>query len=99
LSKGFGGRTFGSALARLRASSNFFSRISFWCLFCWTERSNFWSRHAALALDAVHQIVEVLGRGLLLVHPDDRARLRVDLQEGAAAGGQETSTAQACPNF
>src|SRR6185503_14921705 len=40
---------------------------------------------AALALDAVHQIVEVLGRGLLLVHPDDRARLRVHLEQRSAA--------------
>src|SRR6185503_17312443 len=41
---------------------------------------------AALALDPADQVVEVLGRGRLLVYPDDRARLGVHLEEGTATG-------------
>src|SRR5262249_19457455 len=41
---------------------------------------------ALLGLDAVHEIVEVLRRRLLLVGPDDRAGLGVDLEQGLAAG-------------
>src|SRR6185503_9507508 len=41
LSNGLGGRPVGSAAARRRASSNFFSRMSFWLRFCCTERANF----------------------------------------------------------
>src|SRR5262245_41010025 len=41
---------------------------------------------ALLGLDAAHEVVEVLRRRLLLVGPDDRARLGVDLEQGLAAG-------------
>src|SRR5262249_9634219 len=41
---------------------------------------------ALLRLDAAHEIVEVLRRRLLLVGPDDRSRLGVDLEQGLAAG-------------
>src|SRR5262245_28976018 len=41
---------------------------------------------ALLAAHAAHEVVEVLRRGLLLVHPDDAARLGIDLQERLAAG-------------
>jgi uncharacterized protein DUF4332 len=44
LSNGLGGRPVGSAAARRRASSNFFSRMSFWLRVCCTERANFSSR-------------------------------------------------------
>src|SRR5262249_16275563 len=41
---------------------------------------------ALLGVDAVHEVVEVLGRRLLLVGPHHRSRLRVHLQQGTAAG-------------
>src|SRR6185503_6694839 len=40
LSNGFGGRPVGSAAARFLASSNFFSRMSFWFRVCATDRAN-----------------------------------------------------------
>src|SRR5207237_131713 len=42
--------------------------------------------HALLRLHARDELVEVLGRRLLLVRPHHGARLRVHLQQGAAAG-------------
>src|SRR5258706_3104135 len=42
--------------------------------------------HALLRADAVHELVEIPGRRLLLVHPDHGAGLGVDLEERLAAG-------------
>ena len=86
LSNGWGGLAVGSCSARRRASSNFLSRISPARFVCCTERANFSSRTLRCASTRWTRSSKFFGRGLLLVGPDDRPRLGVDLEQRLAAG-------------
>ena len=90
--EGVGGLAVGSASARLRASSNFFSRISLDRFVCCTERANFSSRTLFCECTRLTRSSKSLG-GAFFLSAQTTAPVSGSTLSSASQQGQVTSSA------